>query len=32
MSGNMAESLILVEHTFVMVVVLVGSPYSVEAA
>jgi len=31
MSGNVAESLILVEQTFVMVI-LVGPPYSVEAA
>jgi len=31
-SGNMAESLILVEQTFMMVVILVGPPYRVEAA
>jgi hypothetical protein len=32
MSGNMAESLILVEQTFVMVVILIGPLYSMKAA
>jgi len=31
-SRNMAESLILVEQTFVMVVIVIGPPYSVKAA
>ena len=32
MSINMAESLILVEQTFVMVVILTGPPYSMKVA